>query len=256
MKDHLDAEHLEKAGLRLFFPAGDNSDLSQRGHRRARRHPGGERGARPRGRPQGDAHGRGRAAHRRRSLGRRCERPHPDDQEAAGPRAGRGAHDQRGLVPPPERARHRGVGRPRQRRVVRPDGRARHPQVFDEPPDGRGILGVAHPALVGTHLDRHRRRPALSPLPGDALENAIGWLDRHEPQLAASLRERSDEVEDFLKIEDFAYDCQRVFSPERWALTGIAGCFLDPFYSPGSDYIGPRTPFSPTSSRASSTVRM
>jgi hypothetical protein len=53
----------------------------------------------------------------------------------------------------------------------------------------------------------------------NTLESAIGWLERHEPRLAASLRERSDEVEDFLKVEDFAYDCQRVFSPERWALT-------------------------------------
>ena len=25
---------------------------------------------------------------------------------------------------------------------------------------------------------------------------------------------------------------------ERWALTGEAGLFLDPFYSPGSDFIG------------------
>jgi hypothetical protein len=28
-----------------------------------------------------------------------------------------------------------------------------------------------------------------------------------------------------------------VYSPQRWALSGIAGTFLDPFYSPGSDHI-------------------
>ena len=28
-----------------------------------------------------------------------------------------------------------------------------------------------------------------------------------------------------------------MFSPERWALTGEAGVFTDPFYSPGSDFI-------------------
>jgi hypothetical protein len=28
-----------------------------------------------------------------------------------------------------------------------------------------------------------------------------------------------------------------VYSPDRWALTGEAGAFLDPFYSPGSDFI-------------------
>jgi len=29
-----------------------------------------------------------------------------------------------------------------------------------------------------------------------------------------------------------------VFSGDRWAITGDAGIFLDPFYSPGSDFIG------------------
>ena len=28
-----------------------------------------------------------------------------------------------------------------------------------------------------------------------------------------------------------------MFSPDRWALTGISGVFADPFYSPGSDFI-------------------
>jgi hypothetical protein len=28
-----------------------------------------------------------------------------------------------------------------------------------------------------------------------------------------------------------------VFSARRWALTGEAGLFLDPFYSPGTDFI-------------------
>ena len=28
-----------------------------------------------------------------------------------------------------------------------------------------------------------------------------------------------------------------MFSGDRWALTGEAGLFLDPFYSPGSDFI-------------------
>jgi flavin-dependent dehydrogenase len=30
MKDHIDSEQLEKCGLRFFFPAGDNSDLTKR----------------------------------------------------------------------------------------------------------------------------------------------------------------------------------------------------------------------------------
>ena len=72
----------------------------------------------------------------------------------------------------------------------------------------------------------------------DTLEGALAWIDRHEPQLGDVLRERRDEVQDFLKAPNFAYGCERVFSPDRWAMTGIAGVFIDPFYSPGSDFIG------------------
>ena len=43
--------------------------------------------------------------------------------------------------------------------------------------------------------------------------------------------------EDFLRVEDYAYQVERVYSPERWCLTGDAGAFTDPFYSPGSDFI-------------------
>jgi flavin-dependent dehydrogenase len=72
----------------------------------------------------------------------------------------------------------------------------------------------------------------------NTLEGAIDWIRRHEPQLGESLDGRRDQVEDFLKIEDFSYGCTRAFSGrERWSLVGEAGPFLDPFYSPGSDYI-------------------
>ena len=42
---------------------------------------------------------------------------------------------------------------------------------------------------------------------------------------------------DFAFFRNFSYGCKQVFSAERWALTGEAGLFLDPFYSPGSDFI-------------------
>jgi flavin-dependent dehydrogenase len=71
----------------------------------------------------------------------------------------------------------------------------------------------------------------------NTLDGAIDWLKRHEPQLAADVDARRDQIEDFAKVENFAYSCSRVFSPERWAMTGISGCFADPFYSPGSDFI-------------------
>jgi len=44
-------------------------------------------------------------------------------------------------------------------------------------------------------------------------------------------------LQDFAFFRKFSYGCKEVFSGNRWALTGEAGLFLDPFYSPGSDFI-------------------
>jgi 2-polyprenyl-6-methoxyphenol hydroxylase-like FAD-dependent oxidoreductase len=77
----------------------------------------------------------------------------------------------------------------------------------------------------------------------NTLDAALEWLRVHEPQLFAVLDRRREEVEDFLKVEHFSYGCERVFSPERWCLTGEAGAFSDPFYSPGSDFIAAANTF-------------
>ncbi|MBV9193809.1 MAG: tryptophan 7-halogenase [Solirubrobacterales bacterium] len=71
----------------------------------------------------------------------------------------------------------------------------------------------------------------------NTLDGAIEWLKRNEPQLGEEVDSRREEIEDFLRVEDFSYGCQQVFSTDRWCLTGEAGAFLDPFYSPGSDFI-------------------
>jgi flavin-dependent dehydrogenase len=71
----------------------------------------------------------------------------------------------------------------------------------------------------------------------NTLEAALGWIERHEPQLYTAIADRRDQVEDFLTLEDFAYGTERVYSQDRWALSGEAAMFLDPFYSPGSDFI-------------------
>ena len=39
-------------------------------------------------------------------------------------------------------------------------------------------------------------------------------------------------------IGNFAYGVEQVYSPDRWTLVGEAAAFADPFYSPGSDFIG------------------
>jgi flavin-dependent dehydrogenase len=72
----------------------------------------------------------------------------------------------------------------------------------------------------------------------DTLEGLLDWFRRNEPQIAESVEGRLDQVEDFLKVADFSYGCKQVFSgSDRWCLVGEAGAFLDPFYSPGSDFI-------------------
>lgn len=72
----------------------------------------------------------------------------------------------------------------------------------------------------------------------DTLEGLLDWFSRYEPQIAESVEGRLDQVEDFLKVADFSYGCKQVFSgSDRWCLVGEAGAFLDPFYSPGSDFI-------------------
>ena len=70
------------------------------------------------------------------------------------------------------------------------------------------------------------------------LDDALAWIRRYEPQLADSVDGRMDQIEDFLKVSDFSYGCKQEYDgAARWALVGEAGPFLDPFYSPGSDFI-------------------
>ena len=66
---------------------------------------------------------------------------------------------------------------------------------------------------------------------------AMDWLHTHQPQVAASLDRSEHTLQDFLFMRHFSHGCKQVFSERRWALTGESGVFLDPFYSPGSDFI-------------------
>jgi 2-polyprenyl-6-methoxyphenol hydroxylase-like FAD-dependent oxidoreductase len=77
----------------------------------------------------------------------------------------------------------------------------------------------------------------------NTLDGALEWLAEHEPPLYAELDRRREQIEDFLKVEHFSFGCERVFSQERWCLTGEAGVFTDPLYSPGSDFIATANSF-------------
>ncbi|MGY0505773.1 NAD(P)/FAD-dependent oxidoreductase [Luteimonas sp. e5] len=68
-------------------------------------------------------------------------------------------------------------------------------------------------------------------------EQVAAWLQEHQPALAAALAQPRHERMDFRFLRHFSYECEEVFSPRRWALTGESGYFADPFYSPGSDLI-------------------
>ncbi len=68
-------------------------------------------------------------------------------------------------------------------------------------------------------------------------EKATAWLREHQPRIAEALDRPEHALRDFLFLRRFSYGCKQVFSADRWALTGEAGVFLDPFYSPGSDFI-------------------
>jgi flavin-dependent dehydrogenase len=71
----------------------------------------------------------------------------------------------------------------------------------------------------------------------NSMEKALAWLEQYEPLCAAQIRGHLDQVQDFLAIKRYPQECRQLFSSERWGIIGDAGVFLDPFYSPGSDYI-------------------
>lgn len=71
----------------------------------------------------------------------------------------------------------------------------------------------------------------------NTFDKALDWLREHQPLVADHVHAHRDTLMDFLFFRNFSYGCKQVFSADRWALTGEAGVFLDPFYSPGSDFI-------------------
>jgi flavin-dependent dehydrogenase len=75
-------------------------------------------------------------------------------------------------------------------------------------------------------------------------DHLVDWFNEHEPQLGAAVDARREDVMDFLVIEDFGYASTQIFSTDRWSLVGEAGGFIDAFYSPGSDFIAYTNTFS------------
>jgi flavin-dependent dehydrogenase len=94
------------------------------------------------------------------------------------------------------------------------------------------------PLSSGSHSIGLVADPKLHPLDTfDTHEKLMAWFARHQPALHRALAASRAPIQDFVFQRHFAHGCRQVFSTQRWAITGVAGVFLDPFYSPGSDYI-------------------
>ncbi len=80
--------------------------------------------------------------------------------------------------------------------------------------------------------------PRLHPLNTfNSFEKSFQWLQQNEPECAAAIEPHFGKMQDFLAIRKLSRGSRQVFSADRWALVGEAAAFLDPFYSPGSDFI-------------------
>lgn len=103
---------------------------------------------------------------------------------------------------------------------------------------GAGYWVWLIPLASGSHSVGIVADPAYHPIEGmNSFDKAMDWLRTYQPSLFDALDGKRDKLQDFAFFRRFSYDCKQVFSDQRWALAGEAGRFLDPFYSPGSDFI-------------------
>jgi flavin-dependent dehydrogenase len=103
---------------------------------------------------------------------------------------------------------------------------------------GAGYWVWLIPLASGSHSVGIVADPRLHPLDTmDTFEKAMAWFEKFQPRLFDDLNGKRELLQDFAFFKRFSYGCKQVFSDQRWALTGEAGLFLDPFYSPGSDFI-------------------
>ena len=103
---------------------------------------------------------------------------------------------------------------------------------------GAGYWVWLIPLSSGSHSVGIVADPRYHPLEAiNTFEKAMDWLRTYQPLLFDELDGQRDQLQDFAFFRNFSYGCKQVFSDQRWALTGEAGLFPDPFYSPGSDFI-------------------
>lgn len=84
---------------------------------------------------------------------------------------------------------------------------------------------------LGLVFDRERVPASAVSSP----EKLVAWISEQFPLFARDLPGRR--ILHATGLLDFSHGCTQTLSADRWALTGEAGRFLDPLYSPGGDFI-------------------
>jgi flavin-dependent dehydrogenase len=104
---------------------------------------------------------------------------------------------------------------------------------------GEGYWAWLIPLSSGSHSVGIVADAKLHPIDQlNSFDKSMDWLKQRQPRLFEAIDSQRDKLQDFGFFKRFSYGCKKVFSgADRWALTGEAGLFLDPFYSPGSDFI-------------------
>lgn len=68
-----------------------------------------------------------------------------------------------------------------------------------------------------------------------SLDACLEFIRIHEPQLSKEVARR--QILDFKCLSGYSHTASSMWSAERYAMVGEAGAFVDPLYSPGSDFI-------------------
>ncbi len=82
--------------------------------------------------------------------------------------------------------------------------------------------------------------PAVHPFETfNTYEKAVEWMKKNEPLPYKMLEPlgHGEGLLDFKILKHYAHHTERIYSADRWATTGESGPFLDPLYSPGTDFI-------------------
>jgi flavin-dependent dehydrogenase len=112
---------------------------------------------------------------------------------------------------------------------------------------GPGYWAWLIPLASGSHSIGLVADAALHPLETiNTHEKLMAWFAQHQPSLHRALAASSAQIQDFVYERHFSHGCKQVFSAQRWAITGVAGVFLDPFYSPAATSSRSATPTSST----------